>query len=161
MNQVKETLTGFFIGIGIYTVAVEMVGVFFSEDLLSYTLGLLFGVVVAIFLIFHMTKTLDRALDLPQTQATKYVKRNSFLRLFVMLLALVAGLAFDYFNFIAIILGMLGLKIGALLAPFFLKRLYPEHFITKPQEEIFTQDTLENTKDENEQNNIGKEVEDS
>lgn len=94
MNQVKETLTGFFIGIGIYTVIIEIVGVIFSEDILSYTLGLLFGAVVAGFLIIHMAKTLDKALDLPQTQATKYVKRQSFLRLFIMLIAMAAGLLY-------------------------------------------------------------------
>ncbi|MGN0154463.1 MAG: ATP synthase subunit I [Lachnospiraceae bacterium] len=135
MNQVKETLTGFLIGIGIYTVLIEAVGLFFSEDILSYTLGLLFGVIVAIFLIIHMAKTLDKALDLPQQQANKYVKRQSFFRLFIMLIALVIGLLVDRMNFIALILGMLGLKIGALIAPFFLKRLYPESFVTKEEEE--------------------------
>lgn len=133
MNQVKETLTGFFIGIGIYTVIIEIVGVIFSEDILSYTLGLLFGAVVAGFLIIHMAKTLDKALDLPQTQATKYVKRQSFLRLFIMLIAMAAGLLFSFFNFIAVFLGLLGLKIGALLAPRFLKWLYPESYVTKEE----------------------------
>lgn len=149
MNQVKETLTGFLIGIGIYTVLIEAVGFFFSEDVLSYTLGLLFGVLIAIFLIFHMAKTLDKALDLPQTQATKYVKRQSFFRLFIMLLAMIAGLAIDWMNFIAVVLGMLGLKIGALIAPVFLKRLYPESFITKHPDDVET--AVTNDTDESQQ----------
>ena len=135
MNQVKETMTGFLIGLGIYTVIVELIGVFFSEDILSYTLGLLFGVVVAIFLFFHMAKTLDKALDLPQQQATKYIKRQSVIRLLVMLLAMVIGLAVGQIRFIAVFFGMLGLKVGALVAPKFLKLLYPESYITKPEEE--------------------------
>lgn len=52
MDQVKETLTGFGIGIGIYAALVEVVGIFFSEDILFYTLGLLFGVMVAVLLVF-------------------------------------------------------------------------------------------------------------
>lgn len=135
MNQVKETMTGFLIGLGIYTVIVELIGVFFSEDILSYTLGLLFGVVVAIFLFFHMAKTLDKALDLPQQQATKYIKRQSVIRLLVMLLAMVIGLAVGQIRFIAVFFGMLGLKVGALVAPKFLKLLYPESYRTKPEEE--------------------------
>ncbi len=131
MSQVKETIIGFLIGIGIYAVLIELVGFFFSEDLFSYTLGLLFGVVVAIFLIIHMAKTLDRALDLPQEQAVKYTRRQSFLRLAVMLAAMVIALMVEQFNFIAVILGMLGLKMGAFIAPKLLKRLYPEDFVTK------------------------------
>ncbi len=131
MSQVKETIIGFLIGIGIYAVLIELVGFFFSEDLFSYTLGLLFGVAVAIFLIIHMAKTLDRALDLPQEQAVKYTRRQSFLRLAVMLAAMVIALLVEQFNFIAVILGMLGLKMGAFIAPKLLKRLYPEDFVTK------------------------------
>lgn len=136
MNQVKETLTGFLIGIGIYTLLIEAVGLFFSEDILSYTLGLLFGAGIAIFLIFHMAKTLDKALDLSQAEASKYVKRQSFIRLFIMLVVMVIGLAVKRLNFIAIVLGLLGLKMGALLAPFFLKRLYPESFLTKRETDL-------------------------
>ncbi len=131
MSQVKETIIGFLIGIGIYAVLIELVGFFFSEDLFSYTLGLLFGVGVAIFLIIHMAKTLDRALDLPQEQAVKYTRRQSFLRLAVMLAAMVIALMVEQFNFIAVILGMLGLKMGAFIAPKLLKLLYPEDFVTK------------------------------
>lgn len=131
MNQVKETLFGFGIGIGIYAVLVELVGIFFSKDMAAYTLGLLFGVIIAVFLVLHMAKTLDKALDLPQKQATKYVKKQSFLRLFIMTLALITGLVVDQFNFIALALGIFGLKVGALTAPFFLKRLYADSYVTR------------------------------
>lgn len=142
MNQVKETLTGFLIGIGIYTLLIEAVGLFFSEDILSYTLGLAFGAGIAVFLIFHMAKTLDRALDLSQAEASKYVKRQSFIRLFIMLVVMVIGLAVRRLNFIAIVLGLLGLKMGALIAPFFLKRLYPESFRTKKNFDLEEEDIL-------------------
>ncbi len=144
MNQVKETITGFLIGIIIYAVMIEAVGIFFSEDIFSYTLGLMFGVVIAVFLMIHMAKTLNKALDLPEAQATKYVRKQSFLRLFVMLLALIISLAIDWFNFIAVVLGMLGLKIGALIAPVFLKKLYPESFVTKHPDDMEMMDELRN-----------------
>lgn len=136
MNQVKETLKGVYVGIFIYTLVVEVVGIFFSGNILAYTLGLLVGALFAVFLMIHMAVTLDKGLDMPETQAIKYTRRQSFIRLGVMLLALLLGVIFDQLNFIALVLGLLGLKIGALLAPFFLKRMYPEHFVTKDEESL-------------------------
>ena len=134
MNQVKQTMTAFGIGIGIYALAIEAVGVFFSEDILAYTLGLLFGVAVAVFLFGHMAKTLDYALDLSESDASKYVKLRSFLRLAIMFAALSIGILTDKLNFITVLLGVLGLKMGALMAPFILKRLYPDDYITKEED---------------------------
>lgn len=136
MNQVKETLKGVYVGIFIYTLVVEVVGVFFSGNILAYTLGLLVGALFAVLLMIHMAVTLDKGLDMPETQAIKYTRRQSFIRLGVMLVALLLGVIFDQLNFIALVLGLLGLKIGALLAPFFLKRMYPEHFVTKDEESL-------------------------
>lgn len=134
MKQVKETMTGVYIGIGVYALVVEGIGLFLSEDRLTYTFGLLFGVLISIVLIHHMAKTLDYALDLQEKEATKYVKKQSFLRLFIMLLALMVGFHLEIFNFLTVILGMLGLKIGALFAPWILKRLYPDSYITKDED---------------------------
>jgi hypothetical protein len=115
---------------------IELVGVFFSEDILSYTLGLIFGVFIAVFLFGLMAKTLDYALDLQEKDASKYVRFQSFLRLMIMLAALTIGLMTEQLHFITVLLGVLGLKIGALFAPFILKRLYPEHYITKEEDMI-------------------------
>lgn len=134
MTQVKETLKGVFVGILIYAALVEVIGIFFSGDVLAYTLGLLVGTAVACALMLHMTFTLNKALDMPENQAVKYTRRQSFVRLLIMLAALLFGVIFNQLNFIALVLGILGIKIGALVAPFFLKRMYPEHFVTKEEE---------------------------
>ena len=128
MNQVKEIMTGFYIGIGIYAILVEITGIFFSENILSYTLGLLFGVLASVFIFHHMAKTLDYALDLQEGDASKYVKRQSFIRLLVMLAVLTIGMITEQFSFLTVLLGLLGLKIGALVTPFILKHLYPFSF---------------------------------
>ena len=131
MNQVKETLTGLLIGIGVYSVIVEIIGIIFSEDILSYTLGLLGGVVVAVILIIHMTRTLDDALDLPQDDATRYMRKKTVFRIVLMLAALLGAMLIPHVNFFTVLLGLLGMKVGALMAPFFLKRMYPDDFVTK------------------------------
>ena len=61
-QDTAETITGFLIGIIIYAVMIEAVGIFFSDDIFSYTLGLLFGIVIAVFLMIHMAKTLDKVI---------------------------------------------------------------------------------------------------
>lgn len=134
MNQVKEIMTGFYIGIGVYTVLIEIIGICFSENILSYTLGLLFGVAAAIFVFHHMAKTLDYALDLQEVDASKYVKRQSFIRLLVMLAVLTIGMITEQLSFVTVLLGLLGLKIGALVTPFILRHLYPDSYITKDDE---------------------------
>lgn len=136
MNQIKETLSGFLLGLGVYAVLIEGIGFFFSEDLAAYTFGLLLGLAITVILICHMARTLDYALDLSPDQASKYVKRQSLLRLFVMLVGMIVGLLVDRMNFITVVLGMLGLKIGALIAPYFLKRIYPDQYGTKPPQEM-------------------------
>lgn len=131
MKQVKKTIISFLIGIGIYAVLAEVAGVFLSEDILSFTLGLLFGVIVAIILFFHMADTLDKALDLPKKQAGNYVRLQSFLRIAIMFGALAAGMLVEWLNFAAVVIGLFGCKVGALSAPFFLNRLFPDDIVAK------------------------------
>jgi hypothetical protein len=47
-----------------------------------------------------------------------------------MVAVMLIGVFSKQINFVSLVLGLLGLKIGALIAPFFLRRLYPEHFVT-------------------------------
>lgn len=131
MKQVKKTFIGFLIGIGIYAAIAEIAGIILSGNILSFTLGLGFGVIVSILLFFHMADTLDKALDLPKKRAGNYIRLQSFLRLALMLLALVIGMLVNKLNFAAVVIGLFGLKIGALLTPFFLKKLYPDDFVTE------------------------------
>lgn len=130
MKLVKETFVGFLIGLFVYAAVIEIVGIFFSGDILPYTAGLAIGVVSAILIFSHMAWTLNRAFDYPEDGATKYVRKQTFLRLFVMVLVMLPGVLIDDINFVTLVLGLFGLKIGALIAPFFLRRLYPDDFIT-------------------------------
>lgn len=131
MEQVKKTLNGFYVGIAIYGVGVELVGLFFASDRLAYTLGIVLGILVAVFLMLHIAGTLEKALDMGEARATKYVRRQTFFRLFIMLVAMAIFLKAPRINFIAAIIGLLGLKIGSFIAAYVLKIMYPDDFITK------------------------------
>lgn len=135
MNQVKKTIIGFLIGIGIYGIIIEVLGVCIFPKKLAFSLGLLLGICGSIFLIMHITFTLDKALDMGEQQATKYIRKQALLRLFVMLIIMIIALKFEYFYFVATILGLLGLKIGSFIAAPILKKIYPDDFITKFEDE--------------------------
>ena len=86
---------------------------------------------MAVILIIHMTRTLDDALDLPQDDATRYMRKKTVFRIVLMLAALLGAMLVPHVNFFTVLLGLLGMKVGALMAPFFLKRMYPDDFVTK------------------------------
>lgn len=130
MELVKETFVGFLCGLSVYAVAIELVGIFFSGDIMPYTIGLLIGIIAATLIFLHMAWTLNRALDYNEDGATKYVRKQTLLRLLAMVIVMLPGLLVSGINFLTLVLGLFGLKIGALIAPFFLRRMYPEHFVT-------------------------------
>lgn len=139
MDQVKKTITGFLVGIGIYGFGVELIGLIFSTDKAAYSFGLSFGLLVAVFLMLHITYTLSKALDMGEQGATKYTRKQAFLRLMIMLAAMIIFLKAPNINFIAALIGLLGLKIGSFIAAPLLKKIYPDDFVTKSEDEEVTE----------------------
>lgn len=154
MNEVKETLRGFYIGIGIYALVIEVIGLIFSGNRLAYTIGVLFGVIISIYLTIHLAKTIDRALELPQEPAIRHMQIQSVKRLFITLFVLTIGLMVEWINFIALVLGLFGRKAGALMAPTLLKKLYPEHYARRQNVRriVKTEDTSEKEEDKKDSN---------
>lgn len=118
MEEVKLTVKEVLIGIGIYFLVVEVIGLIFVDDRLGYTLGLLIGTIVAGITMYHMYVTLGKALDMEPSRASKYTRRCSFIRLFIMFIGLTIGIVLTKVSFLAVFIGVLGLKIGALMQPF-------------------------------------------
>lgn len=135
MSQVKKTVIGFLLGLGIYAGIIEIIGLCFFHDKGAYSLGLLFGSMVAVLIMLHMVRTLDKALDMQEQQAVKYTRRQALFRLGMMLVALIIALSVEWLNFVTVIIGILGLKIGSFIASFLLKLIYPEDFNTKTEDD--------------------------
>ena len=117
-NKAIWTLIDLWIGIVLYFVLFEVIGLIFVTNRIPYTLGLLTGCVTAAFLAWHMYDSLDTALDLGVENAVKYTKKSSALRLLVMLVVALAGMKFSLLSFPATIVGILGLKISAFFQPY-------------------------------------------
>lgn len=124
-NKAIWTVIDVWIGLGIYFIIFEMIGLIFVENRLSYSLGLLVGCVTAAFLIWNMFVSIDSALDLTPQEAEKFTKKRTFFRGLVMLVVAFLGMRLQNISFTAIIIGMLGLKIAAFMQP------YTNLYITK------------------------------
>lgn len=112
-NKAIWTVLDLWIGLGIYFVIFEIIGLIFVENRIPYTIGLLLGCLSAAFLTWNMFVTIDQALDMPENDAKKYTQKKSFFRGLVMLVMAFAGMRVSWISFPAIITGMLGLKISA------------------------------------------------
>ena len=113
-----ETLIDLYVGLILYFIVFETVGLIFTGRRLVYTLGLILGCLVAAFMAWHMYVSLDAALDMPEQDAVRYSRKKSLLRWLVMLAAAFVGMKFRLISFPAVITGILGLKISAFLQPF-------------------------------------------
>ena len=111
----NETLLDLVFGVIIYGIMLEVIGLLVVENPLSYSLGLFLGCGVAIFLSIRMYVTLDEALDMDEKSATRYITKQGIFRAVVMLVAAAIGMVVPFISFIAVIIGILGLKIAAYL----------------------------------------------
>lgn len=114
----NPTVRDMLFGVFIYSVIIEIAGLILSEAPFAYTMGIFLGTAVTVFLIFHMYHTLDKAMEMDADGAQKYIMSQSFLRLFVRLLAAFLGLKLEAVSFLAVIISLLGVKYASLLQPF-------------------------------------------
>jgi len=114
----NETLKELIIGILFMSIIFQSSIVWFVEDKIGYSVGLWLGTAVAVFMAWHMWKTIDEVLDLSVGGAQKVMRKNSLLRYLVVTLALVALMITKMANPLAAFLGIMTLKVAAYLQPF-------------------------------------------
>lgn len=89
-----------------------------SGNWVTFVLGVLLGVVIALLLAKHMDATICVAVDMDSESATKYTRKKSAIRFLIMVATLVLALTFPgVFNMIGVLLGILALKFSAYLQP--------------------------------------------
>lgn len=116
-NKMNETLRELLIGILLWGIVWQAAGVWFVPDKAACSLGLWLGVVTAEICAVHMYRSLDRALDLSEKDAQKYMMSRSMMRygliIVVLLILMVTGIGNPLTGF----LGVMGLKAAAYLQP--------------------------------------------
>ena len=118
LKRLNDALPGLVAGIVFYGAAVELIGVWFMKDKIAFSIGLWFGIIVAIGMAINLASVLWDSVTLGDTKnASRRIIAKSILRYLVVVVLFFIFAYFQIGNLIAAIFGLLGLKIGAYMQP--------------------------------------------
>lgn len=118
MDSLKRTVLELILGIAAFGILFEGVGILFVKDKISYSIGILCGVVIAVIMMLHMAHNLNDALDWDADYAKRSVRSSAVLRYFGVALVMVALAYFKIGNIFSCFLGIMTLKTAAYTQPF-------------------------------------------
>lgn len=121
-RKIDPTLLELCLGILAYGIVFEGVLLLFSREL-SYTLGLMIGVALALAGAVHMWWSLNRGLDLTEKEAVKSLSKNNIIRYFILAAVFAVLAATKLANPIFTFAGYMGMKVSAYLNPLIHKLL--------------------------------------
>ena len=114
LNGLSDVLPDLLIGILLYGVVCEAVGLIFVKDRLFYSIGLLTGILCAMGMAVHMAWSLNMALDLGESGAVKKMQLHNLLRYGIVVVVIFALWLSGIGNPIVAFLGIMGLKVAAI-----------------------------------------------
>lgn len=122
LRRINESLPGLVAGIVIYGVIIQLAGVWFVEDKWAYSIGLWYGIAIAIGMGINMAVVIyDTVTFYDGENANKRVAAKSILRYGIA--AVLLGIL-GYFNIgdlVAAFFGIMGLKVSAYMQPLLTK----------------------------------------
>lgn len=116
LKRLNEALPGLLLGILIYGVIEELIGIWFVKDRISFTMGVLIGIGCAAGMGIHIAWILSESVRTGGT-ATKRMAFYSALRYIVVVLIFFAMMYFHLGSFYAAFIGVFSLKISAYAQP--------------------------------------------
>ena len=119
LRRINDALPGLVLGIVIYGIVVEVVGVWFVEDKLRYSTGLLIGISLAIGLAVNIAVVIRDAVEIYGADGARTrLIIKSVLRYLVVVIVFFVMMKFNLGNLFTAFIGVLGLKVSAYLQPF-------------------------------------------
>ena len=122
-RKINETLLELILGILLWGVLWQAGGIWFVADKAGCSLGLWLGIITAGLCAAHMYRSLDRALDLSEKDAQRYVMSRNMMRYGLIMAVLLVLMITEAGNPLCCFLGVMGLKAAAYLQPFLHKVL--------------------------------------
>ncbi len=118
-RQIKETVRDMVTGILFFSFIFGAVGgIIAGEAWYRWVLGVILGTGTAGLMLWHMYVTIDRALDMDEESANKYMKKSAIKRLIMAVAAFaVGGLIPGVFHVLGVLAGVFSLKFSAYLQP--------------------------------------------
>ncbi len=133
LKRMNEALPGLLLGILIFGVAEELIGVWFVSDRLRFTTGVLIGIGCAAGMGIHIAWILEESVRY-EGSATKKMAFFSALRYVCVVLVFFAMVYFNLGNFYAAFIGVLSLKISAYAQPLLNRVLKKDSSGLRPSE---------------------------
>ena len=119
LKRINPSLPGLIAGIILYGFFIQFIGVWFVEDKLGYSIGLWYGIVIAIGMGINIAVVIyDTVTFYGEGDANKRVAAKSILRYFVVVILFFILGYFEIGNLFTAFLGALGLKFSAYMQPF-------------------------------------------
>ncbi len=124
LRRLNDALPGLVLGIILYGIAVELIGVWFVEDKLRYTTGLLIGILLACGMAVNIAVVLQDSVDTyGASHAQAKIIAKSVLRYVVVVIVFFVMMKWNLGNLFTAFIGVLGLKVSAYLQPFIHKAI--------------------------------------
>lgn len=124
MREEQETLWDLYLGIGVLSVLIAVIGAMLVGDKLTFILSVVYGALVAAVLVTHMYHGLLKMLYYDEEGAKKHAQKMTGIRMWIMLAAVAIAMYFsDYFQLTGVVLGILTLKLSAYVQPFVHRRI--------------------------------------
>lgn len=122
LKRINLVLPELIAGIVLYGIVLQLVGMWFVNDKLQYTLGLWIGIALAIGMAINIAIIILDAVDVMASRGTAVrIGMWSMLRYVVVIGVFVVAWYFKAGNPLVMFLGVMGLKVSAYLQPFFHK----------------------------------------
>lgn len=118
LRETNESLPELFLGILIWGILCQAIGVWFVKMKLSYSIGLWIGIVLAGCLAYHMAWGLNRSLDLDEKTAINIASKYGMIRYAIVLIAMGILIMTNFASPLSAFLGVMGLKVAAYVQPF-------------------------------------------
>ncbi len=113
----NETLREMFVGIVLYGILIQVILVIFFPAKLFCAIGLWAGILCAMAMGVHMAWCLDRIVEMDEKRAKAYARNTTMIRYGCVCLVLIVLALTKAGDPVTLVLGTLGLKIGAYLQP--------------------------------------------
>ena len=120
LKRLNKALPGLLLGIMIYGMLLQVIGVWFVQERLLYSTGLWAGIGCAVFMAIHMAVSIEDAVSVgTEDGAKKKAIASAMFRYVVVLLVFVVMQYFELGMLLPAFFGVLGLKVSAYLQPVF------------------------------------------
>lgn len=118
LKRINPSLPGLLAGIFVYGSIIQLTGVWFVEDKVGYSVGLWYGIAIAVGVAINLATVIYDAVTFDgEGNANKRVAAKSLLRYIVVVILFFILGYFEFGNLFTAFLGVFGLKISAYMQP--------------------------------------------